>query len=45
MEYTKPELTVVGSAVEAIQGYKGLGSSDSSPHAEEPSEGAYQADE
>jgi hypothetical protein len=45
MEYTKPEVAVVGRAIDAIQGHKGLGSSDNNQQAQEPSISAYEADE
>jgi hypothetical protein len=43
MKYTKPEVAVLGRAIDAIQGHKGHGFSDSDTQA--PSTAAYEADE
>lgn len=46
MEYTKPEITLVDSALAAIQSTaKPLGMKDSIPHSTEPSVNAYESDE
>ena len=45
MEYVKPEIVVLGTALQTIQGQKGLGQVDSEPNQQEPSIAAYEADE
>lgn len=45
MKYTKPEIVELGTAVEMIQGQKGIGRVDSNPNLQEPSIAAYEADE